>query len=163
MSAKTQIDIPRDLVYQAAEVARECSSEAARERVLVSQAVALAIRDQLEQAFQITTEVGRSGESKYVDLLDICDFKVNNWRVEVRTLTKVKELALYVPTTPLMVGILSDFYLCAQVDPSLTHAEVLGYAARQDLAEADLSANGLFAILPVEELRPFASVMRIKG
>lgn len=161
MNAKTQIDIPRELVYQAAEVARECSSEAVRERVLVSQAVALALRDHIEQAFQVTTEAGRSGESKYVDLLDVCDFKVNNWRVEVRTLTKVKELALYVPTTPLMVGILSDFYLCAQVDPSLTRAEVLGYAARQDLSEADLSANGLFAILPVEELRPFESLVEV--
>src|SRR5882672_10384178 len=131
MTNETQIEIPREYLYQAADEARECSSGAARERVLVSQAVTLAIRDLIEVKTQLATEPGRSAESKYVDLLDICDFKINNWHLEVRVITKVTELALYVPTMPLMVGILSNCYLCVQVDQTLSQAEILGYAARE--------------------------------
>ncbi len=154
-----RIDIPREHIYQAADIGRESSAGASRERVVVSQAVALAVRDYLERSSRLVTEIGRSGESKYSDLLDVCDFKVNNLYVEVRVITNVKELGLYVPTMPLMVGLLSNFYLCVQVDPTLTKAEVMGYATREDLADADLSANGLFAILPAEELKPFESLI----
>ncbi len=161
MSNETQIEIPREYLYQAADEARECSSGSARERVLVSQAVTLAIRDLVEAKTQIATEPGRSAESKYVDLLDICDFKINNWHLEVRVITKVTELALYVPTMPLMVGILSNFYLCVQVNQTLARAEILGYAAREDLAEAELSDNGLFAIVPQDELRSFGSLIEL--
>src|SRR6266542_721261 len=154
-----QIDIPRSLLYQAADIGRESSAGASRERVLVSQAVALAIREFLERNPRLITESGRSAESKYSDLLDICDFKVNNSYVEVRVITNAKELGLYVPTMPLMVGLLSTFYLCAQVDHTLTKAEILGYATREDLADADLSTNGLFAVLPADELKPFESLI----
>lgn len=154
-----QIEITREHLYQAADIGRESSAGTSRERVLVSQAVALAIRAYLERTHQLTTEPGRSHESKYSDLLDICDFKVNDFYVEVRVITNVKELALYVPTMPLMVGLLSDFYLCAQVDHTLKKAEILGYAAREELAAGDLSTNGLFAVLPADELKPVESLI----
>ncbi len=154
MRERPTISISNDNLRRGAELARRCSSVAARERALVSQAVALAIRDYLGRDFQVLTQDGRSASSKYVELLDVCDFKAVNWLVEVRAMTNVERLALYVPTMPLMVGILSDFYVCAQVDEKLTRAELQGFANRADLATADLSENSLFAILPVEELRP---------
>lgn len=154
-----RIDIPREYLYRAADVGRESSATPARERALVSHAVALAIRDSLEQTGQLMTEPGRSSEPRYVELLDICDFKANNFLIEIRVITNVKEPALYVPTTPLMVGILSDYYVCVQVDPTLAHGEILGYSTRKDLANADLTSNGLFAVLPAEELRSFDSLV----
>jgi superfamily II DNA or RNA helicase len=158
MSSQRRIDIHRDFVYQAARLARQCSTEQARERALVSQSVTLALRNHLEETAALETGDGRSAELKFLELLDTCDFKTNGWRVEVRVVTNVKELALYVPTMPLMVGALSDFYLCARVDTDLTGAEVIGYAARDQLADADLSANGLMAILLADELKPFESL-----
>jgi superfamily II DNA or RNA helicase len=155
MSNQRLINIPRDFVYNAAQLARQCSSEQARERALVSQTVALAVRSYLEETASLNTEEGRSSGLKFLELLDVCDFKVNDWQLEVRVLTNVKEPALYVPTMPLMVGVLSDFYLCAQVDTNLTGVEIVGYAPRGALAQADLSANGLMAVLPADELEPF--------
>ncbi len=155
MIGATIIPISKVLLNRAAELARQCSSAIAQERTLISQAVALSIREQVEDSADILTQDGRSGSVKYVDLLDVCDFRVDNWHVEVRAVTRVDRLALYVPTMPLMVGVLSDYYVCAQVDPALTNATILGYADRADLAEAELSANGLFAILPIESLKPF--------
>jgi hypothetical protein len=73
----------------------------------------------------------------------------------MRVVTNVERLVLYVPTVPLMVGVLSDFYVNARVEKDLTGAEVLGRACCADLAAAELSANGLFATLPLEELQPF--------
>jgi hypothetical protein len=57
-----------------------------------------------------------------------------------------------------MVGVLSDFYVSAWVEKDLTGAEMLGYARCADFAEAELSANGLFAMLPLEELQPFETL-----
>jgi superfamily II DNA or RNA helicase len=153
-----RIDISREYLYRAADVSRE-SSATVRERALVSHSVALAIRNYIEQTTQLTTEPGRSFETKYIELLDICDFTVNNFHVEVRAVTNVDEPALYVPTTPLMVGLLSDFYVCAKVDPTLNHADIVGYARREDLANADLSSNGLFAVLDFDELKSFTSLI----
>src|SRR5215216_3848598 len=127
MSNQRLISIPRDFVYSAAQLARQCSSEQARERALVSQSVALAVRSYLEETASFNTEDGRSAGLKFLELLDVCDFKVNDWLLEVRVVTNVKEPALYVPTMPLMVGVLSDFYLCAQVDINLTGVEIIGY------------------------------------
>jgi SNF2 family DNA or RNA helicase len=156
-----QIDIPRKHLYEAAEIGRDSTATVTQERVLVSQAVALSIRDYLERNPKLVTQPGRSAESKYSDLLDICDFKVSNSYLEIRVIANVKEPALYVPTMPLMVGLLSDFYVCVQVDQTLTKAEILGYATREDLAQADLSGNALFAILPVDELRAFESLIEM--
>ncbi|HEV7858772.1 MAG TPA: DUF1822 family protein [Pyrinomonadaceae bacterium] len=158
MSNQRRIHIPRDFVYSAAQLARQCSSEQTRERALVSQSVALAIRSHLEAAAALNTNNGRSAGQKFLELLDVCDFKVNDWQLEVRVITNVKEIALYVPTMPLMVGVLSDFYLCAQVDTDLTSVEVIGYAPRGALAGADLSANGLLALLPPDELESFETL-----
>jgi SNF2 family DNA or RNA helicase len=153
MTLTRKILISRVLLSQAAELARQCASATAQERALISQSVALAIRDHLQEGEGIETENGRSAALKYVDLLDVCDFKARDWHVEIRVITGASKLALYVPTMPLMVGILSDFYVCAQVDPALTSASLFGYARRADLAEAELSPNGMFAILAVDDLR----------
>lgn len=158
MSSAAQIAIPRTLAFQAAGLARQCSSEATRERVLVSRAVMLALREHLENKAGLQTSEGRADSLKYVELLDVCDFTVNGWHVEVRTIPPTSEIALYVPTMPLMVGVLSDFYVCVQVDPTLSSAEILGFARRADLAQAELSANGLFAILTPESLQPFETL-----
>lgn len=156
--SQRRINIPRDFVYQAAQLARQCSSEQARERALVSHAVALAVRSHLEETASLNTEDGRASGLKFLELLDVCDFKVNNWHVEVRVLTNVKDIALYVPTMPLMVGVLSDFYVSAQVDTNLSSVEIIGYASRESLAQADLSLNGLMAVLLTEELELFETL-----
>ena len=57
-----------------------------------------------------------------------------------------------------MVGVLSDFYVGARVEKDLTGVEILGCARCADLAKAELSANGLFAMLPLEELQPFETL-----
>lgn len=154
MELKKPIPILRDYLYQAAEIARQCTNEVTRERVVVSQAVAIAVREILEKDGIAVIADGRSSQQKYVDLLDVCDFTANGWQVEVRVVANAPETALYVPTTPLLVGYFSDIYLCVHTDVSLTKAEVLGFATRADLSDADLTGNGLFALLSVEELRP---------
>lgn len=154
MSNVARIVISKEQLHKAAELARQCSSTSVRERVLVSQAVALAVRKYLEQFPEIETADGRSALLKYVELLDIADFQSRCFHVEVRAVTNVEQMALYVPTMPLMVGLLSDLYICAQVNSSLTEAVIYGYAEREDLGNADLSTNGLFAILPIEDLKP---------
>ena len=90
-----------------------------RERVLVSQSVALAIRAHLESTAPLETDDGRSTSPRFVDLLDISDFTAGRRYVEVRSVAGAQQPALYVPTMPLMVGVLSDFYVAAQVDPDL--------------------------------------------
>lgn len=151
--------IPKAVVYQAAQLARLCSTESVQERVLISQSAALSIRKRIETSTGLRTEDGRSNGLNYVELLDICDFTINGWHAEVRTITQNTERALYVPTMPLMVGVLSDFYLCAVVDVALTGVEVIGYIERDELKSAELSANGLFAVLPVDVLRPFEQLL----
>ena len=84
MNEPTRIPVEKDHLRRAAELARECSSSAARERVLVSQAAALAARDYLSHDFKCATSDGRSSELKFVELLDVCDFMVGAWRVEMR-------------------------------------------------------------------------------
>jgi len=149
------LKIIRNQIEQSADLARQSSSSSARERTLVSQSVALAIRDHLKDFAGIETEDSRSASVKYTDILDVCDFRAHRWSVEVRVITNVSRVALYVPTMPLMVGVLSDFYICAQVDSSLSQATLFGYATREQLSQAELSANSLFATLPLEDLKPF--------
>src|SRR5438128_1106891 len=158
MHGTMYIPIAASALSVAAELARQCSTTTIRERVLVSQVVALAVREYLHRTAGLHTDAGRSASLKYVELLDICDFNASNWRVEMRVITHVERLALYVPTVPLMVGVLADFYVGARVEKDLTGAEILGYARCADLADAALSANGLFAILPLEELQPFEAL-----
>jgi hypothetical protein len=155
MNSPMYIPISASALSTAVELARQCSATTMRERVLVSQIVALAAREYLHRIEGLQTGAGRSAALKYVELLDICDFNVNNWRVEMRVVTNVEQLALYVPTVPLMVGVLADVYVSARIDKDLTGAEMLGWARCADLAAAELSANGLFATLPPEELQPF--------
>src|SRR4051794_11904971 len=152
MNGTLYIPISTNALSTAAELARQCSVSTVRERVLVSQVVMLAVIEYLHRTVELRTDAGCSASLQYVELLDICDFNASNWRVEMRVVTHVERLALYVPTVPLMVGVLADFYVGARVEKDLTSAEILGYARGADLAEAELSANGLFAILPLEEL-----------
>ncbi|MBX3279696.1 MAG: DUF1822 family protein, partial [Acidobacteria bacterium] len=158
MNSATFIPVSSDLLQAAAVAAQRCSSATARERVLVSQTAALAIRNHLHQSFGVGVRDGRSASVYYLELLDVCDFEVNGWSIEVRTVISVDRPALHVPTMPLMVGVFSDFYLCAQIDKNLSGIEILGFAARSELAKAELSTNGLFAVLPVEDLRPFTQL-----
>src|SRR5215813_5010819 len=158
MNSPMYIPVSASALSTAAELARQCSATTLRERVLVSQVVTLAVREYLYRTAGLQTGAGRSTVLKYVELLDICDFNANDWRVEMRVVTDVERLALYVPTVPLMVGALSDFYVGARVEKDLTGAEMLGCARSADLAEAELSANGLFAMLPLEELQPFETL-----
>lgn len=158
MTDTTHLTIKKELLHEASELARSCSSEATRERVLVSRAVALSLREYLRAMLGIESAEGRSGLLKYVELLDVCDFKVGEWSIEVRPTTNIGRAALYVPTVPLMVGVISDFYVAAQVDFSLSHTQILGYATRSELSEAELTANGLFALLSHDQLRPFETL-----
>ena len=64
MTAPLRIEIPKPLVYRAAELARECSAATVRERVLVSHAVALAVRAHLEATTPVETEDGRSASPR---------------------------------------------------------------------------------------------------
>src|SRR4029434_5064773 len=104
MNGPMYIPISASALSTAAELARQCSATTVRERVLVSQVVTLAVREYLHRTAGLQTGAGRAAVLKYVELLDICDFNTNDWRVEMRVVTNVEPLALYVPTVPLMVG-----------------------------------------------------------
>lgn len=158
MSDPIKIPIQPEHLRAAVQSAQKCSAMATRERVLVSQAVALAIRRYLHEGAAIKSVIGRAGTTKFVELLDICDFTAAGRVIEVRTITAAEKIALYVPTIPLMVGVMADFYLCAQVNANLTEVTLYGFASRSELADSELSANGLFAILPSENLHPFTSL-----
>jgi len=125
MNGSMYIPIPASALSTAAALACQCSATTVRERVFVSQVVALAVREYLHRTAGLQTGSGRSAALKYIELLDICDFNANDWRVEMRIVTSVERLALYVPTVPLMVGVLSDFYVSAQVETDLTGLELL--------------------------------------
>ena len=155
MAEVEKIRIERRWLHEAAEVARLCSKDATKERVLVSQTVQLAIREYLHRATNLLTEPARSSDAKYVELLDICDFRYRDWSVEVRALTRARETALYVPTMPLMVGVFSDFYILVVVNAELTEASILGYATREMLGDAILTENGMYAVIPASELKPY--------
>jgi Protein of unknown function (DUF1822) len=133
MNGPMYIPISASALSTAAELARQCSATTVRERVFVSQVVALAVREYLHRTAGLQTGSGRSASLKYVELLDICDFNANDWRVEMRAVTSVERLALYVPTVPLMVGALSDFYVGARVEKDFTSAEILGLPVRPNL------------------------------
>ncbi len=154
MNDATRIPIEKDHLRQAAELARQCSSAAVRERVLVAQTAAWAVRDYLSRELNLVISDGRSAQPKFIELLDVCDFAAGLWLVEMRAALASEQAVLNVPTMPLMVGVLSDFYLCAEVDRNLTGVALAGITRRSDLAGAELSPNGLFALLPAEELLP---------
>jgi hypothetical protein len=108
MNGPMYIPISANALNTAAELARQCSATTVRERVFVSQVVALAVREYLHRTAGLRTDAGRSASLKYVELLDICDFSAGDWRVEMRVITHVERLALYVPTVPLMVLVVSE-------------------------------------------------------
>jgi hypothetical protein len=156
MSEFEQIEIKREWIHQASEIARKCSSEATRQRVLVSQAVGLATANYLHRKFNLSFTSGRSSDAKFTELLDVCDYRCHQWNIEMRTVMTEKNFALFVPTMPLMVGFFSDFYVGIQVDKNLSRATILGYAARQQLNNSELTPNGMFAVLSVEKLSPIS-------
>lgn len=152
MAARSSIAIPQHALSQATEVALQLSSQQARERVLVSQAACLTVRDHFERRHKLHTEDGRSAQTSYAECLDIADFRVNDWYVEIRAVTPSAKPGLLIPTMPLMVGVLSDFYVSVQTDASLSNIKLLGYARRSEIRWADLSGSGLFIFLPPERL-----------
>jgi hypothetical protein len=94
------LEITRAHLNDGAARARSGASEKVRERVFVSHAVKCAVRDFFENTFGIATRDGRSADDKYTELLDVNDFSAGDWSLEVRVLTNVKDVALYVPTLP---------------------------------------------------------------
>ena len=152
MDITVKLEITRDALEQAAASARSASTKKAKQRLLVSHAVSLTFRDYIEIEYGLECFDGRAEKTGYSDLLDVNDFSVNGWSVEVRPATETDERAIYLPTVPMIVGFLSDFYVAAQVDRHLTTVEFLGFADRQLVADADLTPNGLMATLPDDEL-----------
>lgn len=152
MNPTVKLEITRDVLEEAAASARSASTKKAKQRLLVSQAVSLTFRDHLETEYGVECFDGRAEKTDYSDLLDVNDFSVNGWAVEVRTATESDERAIYIPTIPMIVGFLSDFYVAALVDQHLTKVDILGFADRKLVADADLAPNGLMAILPDDEL-----------
>ena len=163
MENTVKLEITRDVLEQAAASARSASTKKAKQRLLVSQAVSLTFRDYLETNVGVECFDGRAEKPDYSDLLDVNDFSVNGWTVEVRTATEGDERAIYVPTIPMIVGYLSDLYVAAVVNRHLTGVEILGFADRKLIADADLAPNGFMAILPDDELlsiEQFADTVR---
>lgn len=152
MDTPVKLEITREVLEHAAASARLASTKKAKQRLLVSEAVSLTFRDYLETEFGVECFDGRAEKKDYSDLLDVNDFLVNGWLVEVRTATQTEESAIYIPTMPMIVGYLSDFYVAAVVDRHLTTVDILGFADRKLVADADLAPNGLMAILPDDEL-----------
>lgn len=152
MDTTVKLEITREVLEQAAASARSATTKKAKQRLLVSQAVSLTFRDHLETEYGVECFDGRAEKADYSDLLDVNDFSVNGWAVEVRTATETDERAIYIPTIPMIVGFLSDLYVAAVVNRHLTEVEILGFADRKLVADADLAPNGLMAILPDDEL-----------
>ena len=159
MSEIITLALDRESVRLAANAARFGATEQVRERLLVSKAVSLAIRNYIDEQTGQRTVDGRSADIHYGELLDVSDFAINNWFVEVRTVTNIAKVGLYVPTVPVMVGFLSHYYVCAQVDINLSKVDVFGFASRFEMASAELSTNGLMAHLPIDELKPLAELI----
>lgn len=152
-----KIEIKKEWIHKASEIAGKCSAEVVRDRVLVSHTAALAVTDYLHRKFNLPVFPGRTDNAKYVELLDVCDFKCNGWNIEIRAMMTTETPALYIPTMPLMVGFFSDFYLCLEVNQSLSQASLFGYAEAKQLSEAELIPNGMFAVVPIESLTPISS------
>lgn len=158
MSDYEQFEIKREWIQRASEIARKCSAEAVRQRVLVSRTAALAVGDYLHRKFNLSISEGRSADTKFTELLDVCDFRYQQWNIEARTVMAAKNAALVVPTMPLMVGFFSDFYLAIQVDQNLSEATVFGYATDEQLSDAELAPNGMFAVLSTDKLTPISMI-----
>jgi superfamily II DNA or RNA helicase/HKD family nuclease len=157
------LEITRAHLNDGAARARSGASEKVRERVFVSHAVKCAVRDFFENTFGIATRDGRSADDKYTELLDVNDFSAGDWSLEVRVLTNVKDVALYVPTLPLIVGFVSDFYIFVKTDSTLGVADVLGFTHSNGLGDAELTPNGLMAILPLEDLQSWDQLRQNVG
>ena len=134
-----------------------CSSDLSspiRARVMTSRIVLIAVRDHIAKETGLVAAEGLSAIVRYVELLDIADFEINGWRVEVRSILSAREGRLVIPTMPLMVGVQADFYIAVEIGRSLEQAKLLGFIRQSDLANAELSANGLFALIPLSDLLP---------
>jgi superfamily II DNA or RNA helicase len=149
------VRVTRDHFDRGAMAARCGASDKVRERILVSHTINSAIRDFFQQTFGVTTNKDQSTEIKFSELLDVNRFTSNDWSLDVRVLMNVDEPAVYVPTLPLIVGFVSDFYIFVKAESTLSTVEILGFISSDQLEEADLSANGLMAIYPLDDLRPW--------
>lgn len=154
MSGIPDISITNALLQKAAQSARSCSAATTRERVLISHAVMLAVQEYVEKTLGKAATPGRAAQLKFIELLDLADFQIDGRGLEVRAIPATGEPALNVPTMPLLIGATADYYLAVQANRSLTEVKFYGFARQEDLAEAELTSNGLFAVLPMEFLRP---------
>lgn len=152
----TYFEIKRDVLEQAADAARVGATRRVRERAFVGRVASLTIRDAIESEFGIATSEGRSDDLRFIELLDVNDFRCDEKTVEVRVTTVVEEDGLYVPTLPLVVGFVSNIYIAAKTNANLSGIEVLGFVRTTELEEASLSKNGLMAFLPLDELLPWS-------
>ncbi|NDD65512.1 MAG: hypothetical protein EBZ36_16285, partial [Acidobacteria bacterium] len=75
---------------------------------------------------------------------------------EPRLTAAAGQPGLIIPTMPLMVGVLADFYLGVTVDRQLTRLSMLGFVGQSDLARAELSRNGLYLRVGPGQLSPFS-------
>lgn len=149
------VRVTRDHFDRGAMAARHGASEKVRERILVSYTINSAVRDFFQQTFGVATNKDQSTEIKFAELLDVNAFTSNDWSLDVRVLMNVDEPAVYVPTLPLIVGSVSDFYIFVKAESTLSAVEILGFISSDQLGEADLSPNGLMAIFPLDDLRPW--------
>jgi hypothetical protein len=69
MNGPMYIPISASALSTAAELARQCSATTVRERVFVSQVVALAVREYLHRTGGLQTGAGRAAALRYVELL----------------------------------------------------------------------------------------------
>jgi len=125
------------------------------------------VREALE-AGGVASLAGRVERPGFAELLDIADFEAGPWRVEVRmvpeavisgpadAIQSAGQPELIIPTMPLMVGVLADFYLGVTVDRQLTRLSMLGFVGQSDLARAELSRNGLYLRVGPGQLSPFS-------
>ena len=161
MNRIDQLTITSDHLREASQLARSCVTSGTRTRVLVTRAAMLAIREYLEDYYGLQTGDGRAMRPEFAELLDLADFEAGDWRVELRLIADQDDQRLQVPTMPLLVGATADIYLAIALDRRLSRVELLGFARQSDLATAELSENGLFAILPRTSLRPAVSLIEL--
>ena len=161
MNRIDQLTITTDHLREASALARSCATSGTRTRVLVTRAAILAIREYLEDYYGLQTSDGRAVRPEFVELLDLADFEAGDWRVEVRLLSDRDDQRVQVPTMPLLVGATADIYLAISIDRRLSRVELVGFTRQSDLATAELSANGLFAILPRTSLHPAMSLVEL--
>src|SRR2546423_7302235 len=98
MAGALSENIRKHYIDRAGGLARQCTALSTRQRVLLTQAVALAVREHFGGVYNLPTQPGRSGLLKYVELLHISDFRANDLFLEVRVKPSLEQDTMPVPT-----------------------------------------------------------------